>query len=85
MKEAVKETLVGSEEPVTVSIQSKARFNKYAVKDPVSGELFMGPAEFINAVAPADGDYVSAPSPLILILLKLLTQILWLTSSSLSQ
>jgi hypothetical protein len=59
VKEAVKETLMGSEEPVQVSAQTKARFNSNAVKDPESGELFMGHEEFINAVAPSDEDYVS--------------------------
>lgn len=59
VKEAVKESLIGSEEPVQASAQAKARFNKNAQKDPVSGELFMGPEEFINAVAPPDEDYVS--------------------------
>lgn len=59
VKEAVKETLVGSEEPVQVSAQSKARFIQNAVKDPQSGELVMGPEHFINAVAPANEDYVS--------------------------
>lgn len=59
VKEAVKETLVGVEEPVQVSAQSKARFSQNAVKDPQSGELVMGPDEFINAVAPANEDYVS--------------------------
>lgn len=62
VKEAVKETLVGSEEPVQVSAQSKARFNQHAVKDSESGELFMGPTEFINAVAPVNEDYVSPPA-----------------------
>lgn len=61
VKEAVKETLIGSEEPVPVSVQAKARFNKNAVKDTESEELFMGPEEFINAVAPADEDFVSQP------------------------
>lgn len=59
VKEAVKETLIGSQEPVQASGQAKARFNKNAAKDPQTGELFMGPDEFINAVAPADEDYVS--------------------------
>lgn len=65
VKEAVKETLVGSEasEPAQISAQSKARFTQHAVKDPESGELFMGPAEFINAVAPANEDYVSPLAP----------------------
>lgn len=59
VKEAVKETLIGSEEPVQVSAQTKARFNSNAVKDAGSGELYMGPDEFINAIAPSDEDYVS--------------------------
>lgn len=59
VKEAVKESLIGSEEPVQLSSQTKARFNSHAVKDPETGELFMGPDEFINAVAPPDEDYVS--------------------------
>lgn len=59
VKEAVKETLVGSEEPVQVSAQSKTRFIQNAVKAPQSGELVMGPEQFINAVAPANEDYVS--------------------------
>ncbi|KAF3770740.1 mitochondrial carrier [Cryphonectria parasitica EP155] len=57
VKEAVKETLIGSEEPVQVSVQTKMRFNANAVKDPESGELVMGPEEFINAVAPINEDY----------------------------
>jgi solute carrier family 25 (mitochondrial aspartate/glutamate transporter), member 12/13 len=59
VKEAVKETLVGSEEPVQLSTQTKARFIGHAVKDPETGELFLGPEEFINAVAPPEEDYVS--------------------------
>ncbi|KAG6034008.1 hypothetical protein E4U41_006725 [Claviceps citrina] len=60
IKEAVKETLVGTttEEPGTqLSAQSRARFNSHAVKDPETGELYMGHEEFINAIAPADEDY----------------------------
>lgn len=63
VKEAVKETLIGStEEPAKLSAQTKARFTKYAVSD-ASGELAMGPEEFINAVAPAEEDYVSVEEP----------------------
>lgn len=61
VKEAVKESLIGSEEPVQVSAQTKARFNAHAVKDAESGELIMGPNEFINAVAPPDEDFVRNP------------------------
>lgn len=59
VKEAVKETLIGSEEPVSMSAQTKTRFFQCATKDSETGELMMGPDEFINAVAPADEDYVS--------------------------
>jgi hypothetical protein len=63
-KEAVKETLLGSEQAaeVQLSAQSKATFDKNARKDAETGELFMGEEEFINAVAPESEDYVSQPS-----------------------
>lgn len=57
--EAVKETLVGTHEPEQLSAHSKARFIKHAVKDAESGDLFLGPDEFINAVAPKGEDFVS--------------------------
>ncbi|KAL1875272.1 hypothetical protein VTK73DRAFT_10228 [Phialemonium thermophilum] len=57
VKEAVKESLIGTQEPIQVSSQTKARFNSYAVKDQETGELFMGPEQFIDAVAPPNEDY----------------------------
>ncbi|KAK0614289.1 mitochondrial carrier domain-containing protein [Immersiella caudata] len=57
VKEAVKETLVGTEEPAQLSTQTKARFNSHAVKDLETGELFLGLEQFINAVAPPEEDY----------------------------
>ncbi|EGS18692.1 uncharacterized protein CTHT_0052990 [Thermochaetoides thermophila DSM 1495] len=57
VKEAVKETLVGSEEPVQLSAQAKARFNRHAVKDPETGELYLGIEQFIDAIAPPNEDY----------------------------
>ena len=61
VKEAVKETLLGSEMPadVMISARSKATFLENAKKDPGSEELYMGEEEFINAVAPEGEDYVS--------------------------
>ncbi|KAK0670796.1 mitochondrial carrier domain-containing protein [Cercophora samala] len=56
VKEAVKETLVGSTEPEQLSAQTKARFVKHALKDE-AGEPYLGPNEFINAVAPPSEDY----------------------------
>jgi len=58
-RKAVKESLLGTEEPLQLSSQTKARFNSHAVKDPETGGLYMGPDEFINAVAPPNEDYVS--------------------------
>ncbi|KAM4056081.1 mitochondrial carrier protein [Hirsutella rhossiliensis] len=57
VKEAVKETLLGSDEPAQLSAQSRARFISNAVKDPETGELSMGPDEFINTIAPKNEDY----------------------------
>ncbi|ROT40869.1 mitochondrial carrier [Sodiomyces alkalinus F11] len=57
VKEAAKEALLGTEEPVQLSAQAKARFNTHAVKDPETGELHMGSEEFLNAIAPATEDY----------------------------
>ena len=61
VKEVVKETLVGSTEPEQYSAQTKARFNRHAAKDPATGELYLGPEQFIDAIAPPHEDYVSAP------------------------
>ncbi|KAL2160622.1 hypothetical protein VTH06DRAFT_1310 [Thermothelomyces fergusii] len=56
-KEAVKEALVGSKEPEQFSAQTRARFNRHAVKDPETGELYLGPEQFIDAIAPPNEDY----------------------------
>lgn len=58
VKEAVKETLVGSIEPQELSAQTKARFIRHAIKED-GAEPYLGPDEFINAVAPPSEDYVS--------------------------
>ncbi|KAK4113853.1 mitochondrial carrier [Canariomyces notabilis] len=57
VKEAVKETLVGSTEPPQLSAQTKARFNRHALKDPETGELYLGAEQFIDAIAPPHEDY----------------------------
>lgn len=57
--EAVKEAVVGTHEPEQLAAHTKARFIQYAVKDSETGELYLGPEEFINAVAPTGEDYVS--------------------------
>ncbi|KAI1462264.1 mitochondrial carrier [Annulohypoxylon moriforme] len=57
VKEAVKESLLGSEEPVKLSSSHRASFLNNAAKDEQTGELYMGPDEFIAAIAPPEQDY----------------------------
>jgi solute carrier family 25 (mitochondrial aspartate/glutamate transporter), member 12/13 len=59
VKEAVKETLVGSEEGTHISAQTRAHFLSKAVQDPETGELYLGNEEFVDAVAPKNEDFVS--------------------------
>lgn len=64
VKEAVKESLIGThEEPTSqLSAQAKARFLSFAVKDAETNELYMGPDQFTDAVAPVDENYVCPDS-----------------------
>ncbi|KAH8664005.1 mitochondrial carrier domain-containing protein [Xylariales sp. PMI_506] len=57
VKEVVKESLVGSDEPMELSAKNRAQFVAAAVRDSATGDLYMGPAEFVNAIAPPDEDY----------------------------
>ncbi|KAI0471614.1 calcium-binding mitochondrial carrier protein Aralar1 [Xylariaceae sp. FL0804] len=57
VKEAVKESLLGSEEQTNIAASHRATFTENAKEDEESGQLYMGPDEFINAIAPADEDY----------------------------
>ncbi|KAF4973602.1 hypothetical protein FZEAL_9280 [Fusarium zealandicum] len=55
--EAVKEAVIGTTEPEHLSAQSKARFAQHAVKDAESDDLYLGPDQFIDAVAPKGEDF----------------------------
>ncbi|KAI0840131.1 mitochondrial carrier [Hypoxylon sp. FL0890] len=57
VKEAVKESLLGSEEPAHLSASHRTSFLKNAKKDDHTGELYMGPEEFVEAIAPPNEDY----------------------------
>ena len=59
VKEVVKESLLGHEETTQLSTQTRTRFMKNAVLNAETGELAMGPVEFINAIAPEGEDFVS--------------------------
>lgn len=57
--EKLKESLVGTEvDEQPTSDSTRAEFMAHAVKDEESGEYFMGPKEFIDAIAPEGEDYV---------------------------
>lgn len=62
-KEALKETLIGSEDPVQLSASTKARFLTHAIADTETGDLYLGPDEFLKAVVPGDEDFVSQNLP----------------------
>ncbi|KAI8952475.1 mitochondrial carrier domain-containing protein [Xylaria longipes] len=57
VKEAVKSSLLGSEEPANLSASYRATFLSNAKKDDKTGEPVMGPEEFIEAIAPENEDY----------------------------
>jgi solute carrier family 25 (mitochondrial aspartate/glutamate transporter), member 12/13 len=65
VKEAVKESLLGSSAPEHLSTESRTTFLRFAKKDgdaadPENSELSMDRDGFIDAIAPETEDYVSA-------------------------
>lgn len=59
--ESIKESLIGTTEVPHLSREGRANFMKHAKSDE-NGELYMGSEEFIDAIAPAEEDYVSSAS-----------------------
>ncbi|KAL4888353.1 mitochondrial carrier domain-containing protein [Aspergillus ambiguus] len=57
VRDAVKESLVGSSNESQPSHQAKANFLRHARKDDATGEFFMSEEDFIDAVAPKHEDY----------------------------
>lgn len=58
--EAVKESLLGSTAPESLSTEARVTFLKNARRED-DGELYMNEEDFINAIAPPEEDYVSRP------------------------
>lgn len=58
VKEAVKESLVGTTREPQLSQLTKQTFNKHARKDADTGELVMTEGDFVDAIAPKNEDYV---------------------------
>ncbi len=61
VKDSIKESLIGTSEEPQLSREVRANFIKHAKPDE-KGELYMGSEEFIDAIAPAEEDYVSCAS-----------------------
>ena len=59
VKEAVKESLIGTTIEPQLSQQARTTFQKYARKDG-NEEAYMTEEDFVNAIAPENEDYVSA-------------------------
>jgi hypothetical protein len=60
--ETVKASLLGTSEEPQLTQQIKANFLKHARKDETTGELYMTEEDFVDAIAPAEEDYVSCSS-----------------------
>jgi hypothetical protein len=58
--ETVKESLLGTSQPEQLSPSSRTTFLKHARRDEDNDELYMGEEEFVNAIAPAEQNYVSS-------------------------
>jgi len=58
IQQSVTEALVGTEQPVDISRESRLAFLKHSKTDDKTGEQYLGEEEFINAIAPASEDYV---------------------------
>ena len=56
---AVKESLLGAEKPTELSQDARTRFLVHATQGE-DGEYYMSRDQFIDAIAPAEEDYVSA-------------------------
>lgn len=60
VKEAVKESLLGTSQEPELSQQVRARFMQYAKPDE-NGDPYMEEEDFVNAIAPEGEDYVNIP------------------------
>ena len=63
VKEALRETLVGTTLEPELTQETRATFSRHARQDEAAGELYMEKDEFVNAIAPTNEDYVSFSSP----------------------
>ena len=59
-KQAIKESLLGTTTEPELSQQTKATFDRNARQDEATGEFFMTEEDFVNAIAPANENYVNS-------------------------
>ena len=59
-KQAIKESLLGATREPELSQQTKATFDRNARQDEATGDLYMTEEDFVNAIAPANENYVSS-------------------------
>ena len=64
VEQSIRESLLGTTREPDLSQQTRATFDRNAVKDESTGELYLGEDGFVRAIAPETEDYVSSPSPL---------------------
>ena len=57
--QAIKESLLGTTSEPELSQQTKATFDRNARQDEATGDSYMTEEDFVNAIAPANENYVS--------------------------
>ena len=63
VEQSIKESLLGTTKEPDLSQQTRASFDRNAVKDENTGDLYLGEDEFVRAIAPEVEDYVGLPMP----------------------
>ena len=63
-KQVIKESLLGTTEEPELSQQTKATFDRNARQDEATGDYYMTEEDFVNAIAPANENYVSSRAKL---------------------
>jgi len=51
---------IEQENEASLSLAVRNRFYEHAIQDEETKEMYMTPLEFLNAIAPESGDYVSS-------------------------
>ena len=59
-QQAIKESLLGTTREPELSQQTKATFDRNARQDEATGEFYMIEEDFVNAIAPANENYVNS-------------------------